>query len=148
MLRPSPPGVRNGSNTIDSTLRQASWLVLALVASGVLATAAFLNPAAQGWGTHRQLGLPPCLWLELTGQKCPGCGLTTALSAALHGQWQQAWQANAAGLPLIALLVAAPPYCVYSAFKAKPLLAGLIRPGALMLGASLALWLQWLATRV
>jgi len=35
-------------------------------ACSVLAMAAWLKPAAIGYGTHMQLGLPPCNFLRLT----------------------------------------------------------------------------------
>lgn len=36
----------------------------------------------------------PCLYRALLKRRCPGCGMTRALSAALHGQFQRAWNQN------------------------------------------------------
>ncbi|MDR1284250.1 MAG: DUF2752 domain-containing protein [Opitutaceae bacterium] len=47
----------------------------------------------------------PCLFNRATGWYCPGCGITRALHAFLHGQWRAAFSHNLLGLPV--LLVAA-----------------------------------------
>jgi hypothetical protein len=36
----------------------------------------------------------PCLYRALLKRRCPGCGMTRALSAALHGHFRQAWSRN------------------------------------------------------
>src|SRR5262249_37405720 len=41
----------------------------------LLGTARWLTPDASRRGTHRQLGLPPCNFLTLTGKRCPSCGM-------------------------------------------------------------------------
>lgn len=38
--------------------------------------------AMQGWS------LWPCPFAEVTGKPCPGCGMTRAFLALLHGDWQ------------------------------------------------------------
>jgi hypothetical protein len=35
-------------------------------------------------GTHTQMGLPSCSTMSWTGYPCPSCGLTTAVTAAVH----------------------------------------------------------------
>ncbi len=32
----------------------------------------------------------PCMFSKITGLPCPGCGMTRAVAAMLHGQWHQA----------------------------------------------------------
>src|SRR5215470_4660426 len=62
------------------------YLVIAGLSSALLLIARLLPPSANGYGTHRQLGLPPCAFLHFTGIPCPGCGLTTSVAhaARLH----------------------------------------------------------------
>jgi len=61
-----------------------------------------LTPDPAGHGTHQQLGLPPCTIHYLTGRLCPSCGLTTSVSAILHGQFALAWRANPIGFLVVA----------------------------------------------
>ncbi|MEZ4650822.1 MAG: DUF2752 domain-containing protein [Candidatus Eisenbacteria bacterium] len=53
--------------------------------------------------------LPPCLFHELTGFHCTGCGSTRALLALLHGNIAEAWGQN----PLLLLVL---PWLAYGAF--------------------------------
>lgn len=62
----------------------------------------YLVPDPKGYGTHQQLGLPPCTLYYLTGRPCPSCGLTTSVSALLHGNFALAWRANPFGLAIVA----------------------------------------------
>src|SRR5687768_6027839 len=50
-----------------------------------LVLAAILTPSERGVGTHRQLGLPECTFLWVTGFPCPFCGMTTSWTHAAHG---------------------------------------------------------------
>lgn len=62
-------------------------LMSAAIAVGlglVFALAALLEPSIHGHGTHTQLGLANCTFLELTGQPCPMCGATTTWSLLAH----------------------------------------------------------------
>lgn len=50
---------------------------------------------------------PRCMFKELTGLSCPGCGSQRALHAILHGDFRRAFSYNALlllELPLLALL--------------------------------------------
>ena len=83
-------------------------LVLGTIAGAVsipLILAASLTPEVKGFGTHQQLGLPECSFIKLYEMPCPSCGMTTAWSFLMHGQWQQSLHANAAGtfLAILAL---------------------------------------------
>jgi len=62
------------------------YLLVAGSAAALLLVARLLRPSADGFGTHRQLGLPPCAFLHFTGIPCPSCGLTTSVAhaARLH----------------------------------------------------------------
>ncbi|MCS7016072.1 MAG: DUF2752 domain-containing protein [Gemmatales bacterium] len=95
---------------LDYRLTGLERLGLALVAGGlvmVLVVAHRLNPyQADGhprrYGTHEQLGLPPCSFHQVTGLPCPSCGLTTSFSLCVHGDWRAAAHANPVG-PILVL---------------------------------------------
>jgi len=71
---------------------------LLVAACSVLAVALWLKPAASGYGTHTQLGLPPCNFLRLTHLPCPSCGLTTCFACAVRLQFWKAFLANPFGI--------------------------------------------------
>jgi hypothetical protein len=51
---------------------------------------------------------PPCVFHELTGFHCAGCGTLRAFHALLHGEWRRAFGLNPAsvvGAPVLALLL-------------------------------------------
>lgn len=83
----------------------------ALLGVAAFAAAAWLDPYdAAGrplpHGTHRQLGLPPCMLNVVTGLPCPACGMTTSIALLAHGDPAAAWRVNWAGT-LVGLLGAA-----------------------------------------
>lgn len=53
---------------------------------GLVALGLFLDPDPRGWGTHEQLGFQPCFPMSHWNVPCPGCGVTTAVSLAVHGR--------------------------------------------------------------
>src|SRR5262249_32861587 len=68
----------------------------------VFSVAVWLNPyqedgQARRMETHRQLGLPPCSFLEVVGVPCPACGMTTSFSLLMHGDLWGSLRANAVG---------------------------------------------------
>lgn len=66
---------------------QLQYGALMVAATALLAVARSLHPSGRGFGTHQQLGLPPCVFLQLTGIPCPSCGLTTSFAHAAHLHW-------------------------------------------------------------
>lgn len=78
----------------------------------VLAVAAWLHPAASGYGTHTQLGLPPCNFLRLTHHPCPSCGLTTCFAWAIRLQFRKAFMANPFGILAFLATVGAIPTAI------------------------------------
>lgn len=81
----------------------------ALVLSGVLAVG-----TAGAWLLHRfdpdsaSSLFPPCLFHLATGLYCPGCGITRALHALVHGDIARAWSMNPLllfALPALALVL-------------------------------------------
>jgi ethanolamine transporter EutH len=59
----------------------------------------FFNPGTHGF-------YPVCLFHSLTGLNCPGCGMTRALHALLHGNVLLALRDNALFVSLLAVLAA------------------------------------------
>jgi hypothetical protein len=62
--------------------------VLGVTAIGVGAMVFLFNPSTHGF-------YPVCLFHSLTGLNCPGCGMTRALYALLHGDFRLALKDNA-----------------------------------------------------
>lgn len=75
-----------------------------LIILGLVGVAFWLHPGNRLYGTHRQLGLPPCAFYVLTGIPCPSCGLTTSFSLMVHGRFLRAFQAHYFG-PLLFMAV-------------------------------------------
>lgn len=72
--------------------------LLALIAVIVLGT--WVEPDPRGHGTHEQFGMPPCRMLQWTGFPCPGCGVTTSVALAAHGQFAASFWNQPFGLVL------------------------------------------------
>lgn len=70
-----------------------------------------LEPDTRGFGTHQQLGLPPCTVRVCFGIPCPSCGMTTSFSHFIRGQFVEAFHANAAGLFLAMVCALQIPWC-------------------------------------
>jgi len=102
------------SSAVEAAPRRSAghWALLAVCGATLLLFVALrllTTPDASGHSTHEQLGLPPCTLMELTGFPCPGCGVTTAMSHLVHGQWRMSLAAQPFGvlLSLVALVVCA-----------------------------------------
>lgn len=71
----------------DRVVTRPERIVAALAGLALLAmlvVGAWLVPSAKGHSTHEQLGMPACGFLAATGRPCPTCGMTTAVSLAVH----------------------------------------------------------------
>ena len=77
------------------------WLAAGVIAGGVFILY-LLNPAE--WQVF-----PRCMFHELTGLNCPGCGATRAMHALLHGEFLVAFRDNAL---LIVSLVLFGVWCI------------------------------------
>ena len=53
----------------------------------------------------------PCIFFEITGFKCPGCGVTHMFTSAARFEWKAAFMSN----PLLFVLV--PLFCIFMAIK-------------------------------
>ena len=81
--------------THDVMHRDRAWLAVL----GVL-TATFLAGILYLYGPHAPW-LAGCMFRRLTGLACPGCGMTRATHAALHGQLGLALRFNPLGMLLV-----------------------------------------------
>lgn len=88
-----------------------------------LAVARSLSPDPSGYGTHRQLGLPPCTFVALFGKRCPSCGMTTAWAHLTRGQVRRAAAANLGGAVLGITAMIAAPWLILSAAAGRWLVA-------------------------
>jgi hypothetical protein len=59
-------------------------LFVAIAIAIVFSLAALVEPSPAGHGTHLQLGLGQCTFLQATGWPCPMCGATTTFSLMAH----------------------------------------------------------------
>lgn len=102
-----------------SRTQQVALVVWGLGGLTLLLLAVWLQPNPNGFGTHQQLGLPPCtfqFWFDIP---CPSCGGTTAFAHFVRGQWGSALRANAASCLLAGLCVVGVPWSGASAWKRR-----------------------------
>jgi hypothetical protein len=139
---------------------ETRWIELALVSGGarwshallllgvlvMVGVGLYLTPEPAGHGTHQQLGLPPCTIYYLTGRPCPSCGLTTSVSAILHGQFGLAWRANPMGFVIVAGALAVAINSLLALFWGRSVRIENTRFTVLLLGL-LAIWLLHGAVR-
>lgn len=112
--------------------KRATWLVrggllaVAAVLAGVFAIAFTLNPynadgSARTMATHRQLGMPPCNFVVLTGKPCPSCGMTTSFALLVRGDIGASLRANWVGTLLALFWVGLMAWAAASGLKGRPL---------------------------
>jgi hypothetical protein len=70
-----------------------------------------------------------CMFHNITGFDCPGCGITRSFIYALHGQWDNSYLMHLWGIPLAAIVAFQIPYHLWRATGGSPLKfpPGLIR---------------------
>jgi hypothetical protein len=81
--------------------------MIAAAMAAILVVAWRLEPHPSGYGTATELTWPACSVVTNTGWPCPMCGMTTSVSATVHGQWGLAWRAQPFGLVFTAGVLAA-----------------------------------------
>lgn len=77
----------------DRAIVLAAGLFVMLAGSLILLVA---GPSGGGW-------FPGCLFHRLTGLHCPGCGMTRAVHAMLHGDVSAAFRLNPLGMTVLPL---------------------------------------------
>ncbi|HJL16328.1 MAG TPA: DUF2752 domain-containing protein [Sandaracinaceae bacterium LLY-WYZ-13_1] len=150
----APPAEEQGRGAVfgRDLVGQGSWtslFVWAVLFSGplaVLITAATLTPAAEGHGTHTQLGLPPCGFLVYTGFPCPGCGLTTSFSHMIRLDVVGAFGANPFGILLFLCTAAMVPLSLLGIVRKMPVVDTLDRLHAekIAIGLSVVSIVVWM----
>src|SRR5271156_5402978 len=131
------PGQRAGG-----ALKSTRWAMVlgAIGLAAVLAVARWLEPDPRGYGTHTQLGLYPCMFFQVTGHRCPSCGMTTAFAWFMRGRFDRSWQANPAGCVLSLLTVPIMAWLVWSAVANEPAgFSSLSRPLVVLLVGAVVL---------
>ena len=84
---------------------------VALACLLVLIVACGLSPSNDGFGTHQQLGMAPCGFLQRTNLPCPACGMTTSFSWFARGNLAASFYVQPMGMVLAAIC----GWCVWGA---------------------------------
>ena len=111
---------------------RALWVTLGVFA---LAFAAY---SLREDGRSSLAWLPSCLFHKYTGLNCPGCGMTRAAEATLHGRFAEAFRYNPVGMILFPLA------CAGIAFETLGWVRGKSLPFRLntgAIGAQVILWI-------
>lgn len=128
--------------------RSAFWIhqlinfVLFAGSTGTLAVAASLEPSPQGYGTHTQLGLHVCGFLQSTGIPCVTCGYTTSFALAAHGHILQSLlnQPAAGALAILTAMTAVVSgYALLRGLSLRPLLYALFSPWPVLAASAVVL---------
>lgn len=109
----SPTAMRQSPHL--SVRERLVFATLSLGAITLLSVSAWLQPSAEGMGTHTQLGIPACTWPATIGLPCPSCGMTTAFALAADGRFIDSFLAQPIGF---LFAVAAAGFVVVSAYAA------------------------------
>ena len=119
---------------------RALWVSLAVLG---LCFAAYMlrETGGAGW-------MPGCVFRKVTGFECPGCGMTRATYATLHGRIGDAFRFNPVGMVLFPLAMIGLAIEVIGWVRGKPLPFRLNpgRWGATAIAVLLILW--WIGRNV
>ncbi|HSY75033.1 MAG TPA: DUF2752 domain-containing protein [Dongiaceae bacterium] len=105
-----PPKIKNAT---QPALVIFAGVIFGMAIVGALAVVYFFNPSTHGF-------YPVCLFHQLTGLNCPGCGATRALYALLHGNFLLALKDNALFIFTLATLAARGVWFAAKYFLRKP----------------------------
>lgn len=73
--------------TTSPQVRRLMALAVGVCCAALLTIAMIVAPSSQGLGTHEQLNLPTCGWITMMDLPCMTCGMTTAFSHAVRGNF-------------------------------------------------------------
>lgn len=111
-----------------------TWTLLGAGSAAVVYTARQLHPDARGFGTHQQLGLPPCEFHKMTGIACPGCGLTTSFAHSAQTDFISGFKSHLMGPPLFGAVVVLALFAPYALVRRRPV-------SVIFHGSAVPLWL-------
>lgn len=109
-----------GSYPLFSRQDQIWYMVISSAAGLLLLVARLLRPSPDGFGTHRQLGLPPCAFLHFTGIPCPSCGLTTSVAHAARLHFYESVITQPFGLVIFLIAILSIPLSIYFVYRGVP----------------------------
>src|SRR5476651_1521895 len=89
-----PPKIKSAA---PPSLAVFAGVIFGMAIVGAGAFVFFFNPSTHGF-------YPVCVFHQLTGLNCPGCGMTRAFYALLHGNFLPALKDNALFIFTIAFL--------------------------------------------
>jgi hypothetical protein len=95
------------SGTIHEPLREARRLRAAQICIPVLSAAVLTGCILLHYYAPAQLHLPPCVFHEVTGLYCPGCGAARALHHLMKGELLAALRSNLLFVLALPVLVCA-----------------------------------------
>jgi hypothetical protein len=95
-------------------------LGVATIALTPLVLAACLRPSPSGYGSHTELGLARCQFLERTGIPCPSCGMTTSWVWFAHGNIEASFYVQPMGTVLAVLAACTFWVALYCAVTGRP----------------------------
>lgn len=131
IVPPSQSMTDDEEDILDAIPVMATWahgilLGLALGSVVIFGLAAWLRPYdAEGrplrQETHRQLGLPPCTFYDVTRYPCPACGMTTSFALLMHGDLVASLRANWVGTILAVLGLLFIPWSLASIYWRRTL---------------------------
>jgi hypothetical protein len=104
-------------------------LGVAMGALSVLLVAAWMKPAPGGVGTHQQLGMRPCEFLERTKLPCAACGMTTSFAHLVRGDLPASLYAQPFGCLLAVATAMAVSIGLYAAVTGRAAYAPLAAMG-------------------
>ena len=81
--------------------------------------AAGLDPEPHGYGTHKQLGLPGCWFIQELNIRCPSCGMTTSWAHLMNADLLASLNANTGGFLLAILSLLAAPWLLARAITGR-----------------------------
>jgi hypothetical protein len=119
-------------------------LLIVLCGLALLVFAAFClrsqGPGA-GW-------LPGCLFHRMTGLDCPGCGMTRAAHATLHGDLAAAFRFNPLGMVLLPLAMIGIGLEIAGWVRGKPLAWAFRLRGRWVWGVAAVVLVFWVARNI